>query len=227
MDDVVALGGTFGSAHEPYSVATCRDTLGQLALLHASTWGDPILDDEWLAPRIALDGRSLPHRPAAGPPRRRAWPRAARRAARRRRRCRRRCTAPPSGPPPACCTATPTRATPTATPRAARAGSTGRSPSGATGRSTSPTTSAPCSTVEDRRANEADLLRHYLAELARHGAPAPAYDEAWDAYGTGFTWGYFLWVITSVSSRAVVLEHVPRLGAALADHDTYARLGVV
>jgi aminoglycoside phosphotransferase (APT) family kinase protein len=86
-------------------------------------------------------------------------------------------------------------------------------------------------TIEDRRAHEADLLRHYVGELAhhldhQHGAPAPSFDEAWEHYALGFTWGYFLWAITSVSSRAVVLLHVPRLGAALTDHDTFARLGV-
>jgi hypothetical protein len=225
MDDIVALGGTIGSAHEPYSIATCRDTLGQLALLHASTWGDPVLDAEWLAPRIALmadlfpterlqglldDGRG-PELPAvlrdAG-----ALQAAMHRTAER---------------PVTCVLHGDTHS--------------GNSYRDAEGRS--------CwfdwqiaqqghwsvdvayhlgtvLTVADRRANEADLLRHYLAELERRGAPVPAFDEAWDAYGTGFTWGYFLWVITTVSSRAVVLEHIPRLGAALTDHDTYARLGV-
>jgi hypothetical protein len=36
-----------------------------------------------------------------------------------------------------------------------------------------------------------------------------------------------LWVITRVSSRAVVLIHIPRLAAALTDHDTFRRLGVI
>jgi hypothetical protein len=81
-------------------------------------------------------------------------------------------------------------------------------------------------TGEDRQAHVVDLLRHYLAALERHGGPALPFDEAWDAYASGFTWGYFLWVITRISSRAVVLEHIPRLGAALTDHDTFARLGV-
>ena len=37
MDDILADGGTFLNAHEPYSVDICRDTLAQLALLHATT----------------------------------------------------------------------------------------------------------------------------------------------------------------------------------------------
>ena len=81
-------------------------------------------------------------------------------------------------------------------------------------------------TIEDRRAHEVELLEHYLAELASHGVTAPSFDEAWDAYTLGFTWGYFLWAITRISSRAVVLLHIPRLGAALTDHDTFRRLGV-
>jgi hypothetical protein len=34
-------------------------------------------------------------------------------------------------------------------------------------------------------------------------------------------------VITRISSRAVVLIHIPRLAAALTDHDTFRRLGVI
>jgi Phosphotransferase enzyme family len=81
-------------------------------------------------------------------------------------------------------------------------------------------------TVEDRRAHEEELLRGYLDELAALGVEPPDWDEAWHRYTVGFAWGYFLWVITRISSRAVVLIHLPRLGAALTDHDTFRRLGV-
>lgn len=37
-------------------------------------------------------------------------------------------------------------------------------------------------TPEDRRANERDLLQHYLQRLGEYGGRAPAFDEAWDAY---------------------------------------------
>ena len=69
--------------------------------------------------------------------------------------------------------------------------------------------------IEERRAYEAELLRHYLRELESLGAPAPAWDDAWEQYTLGFSYGYFLWVITRISSRAVVLIHIPRLAAAL------------
>ena len=61
-------------------------------------------------------------------------------------------------------------------------------------------------------AHEAELLRHYLRELESLGAPAPAWDDAWEQYTLGFSYGYFLWVITRISSRAVVLIHIPRTG---------------
>jgi len=80
--------------------------------------------------------------------------------------------------------------------------------------------------VEARRSHEGELLRHYLNELRRHGVDAPDDDEAWDLYTTAFAWAFFLWTITSISSREVVLLHVPRIGAAIEDHATFSRLGV-
>ena len=80
--------------------------------------------------------------------------------------------------------------------------------------------------VETRRAYERELLARYLAELRRRGVDAPSFDGAWESYTLGFTWGYFLWTITRISSREVVLLNIPRLGAALTDHDTFRRLGV-
>jgi hypothetical protein len=225
MDDIVALGGTIGSAHQPYDVATCRDTLGQLALLHASTWGDRMPAQDWVAPRIApmadlfptdtlqslLDDGRGPNLPPelrnAG-----ALLDAMRRTAER---------------PETCLLHGDTHS--------------GNAYRDREGRSCwfdwqitqrghwSVDVAYHLGTVlttKDRRAHEVELLEHYLGELDRLGAPAPAFAEAWDAYASGFAWGYFLWTITRVSSREVVLLHIPRLGAALTDHDTYARLGV-
>lgn len=81
-------------------------------------------------------------------------------------------------------------------------------------------------TIEDRRAHEEDLLGFYLAELAAHGVPVPSFDEAWDLYRRSFGYGYLLWVITMIRGRDEVLQHMPRLGAALTDHQTYRLLGV-
>lgn len=226
MDDVVALGGRFFDPGAAYPLDACRDALGQLARLHAATWNDARWEVEWLGPRIdhmvAMfptdtlqrlldDGRA-------------------------------------EGLPAVVRDATILRA---AMARAAEAPATcvihGDTHSGnayldADGRLCwldwqitqrghwATDVSYHLGTVLDvdtRRAHEAGLLRHYLDELATAGVEAPAFAEAWEAYATGFVWGWFLWCITSVSSRAVVLVHVPRLGAALTDHDTLRRLGVV
>ncbi len=227
MDDVVANGGRFLSAHTPYSLDTARDTLGQLARLHAATWGrEPVADLTWLSPRIApmadmfpVDQLQLLLDDGRGPdiaPELRSAPNVAE-AVRR------------TGAHEVTCVIH-------ADPHS------GNSYLDADGRACwldwqivqrgnwATDISYHLATVLDidtRRAHEAELLRHYLDELESLGAPAPAWDEAWDQYTLSFSYGYFLWVITRISSREVVLIHIPRLAAALTDHDTFRRLGVV
>jgi hypothetical protein len=225
MDDVVADGGHFLGAHEPYTVDTCRDTLAQLARLHAATWGDDRWELDWLDPRISMmtelfpvnflqvaldDGRGA-EVPANLLDARRLVSAMQLTAA-----C-----------PATCVIHADTHS--------------GNVYVDADGRACwldwqvaqrghwSIDVSYHLSTVlaiEERRAHETELLRGYLDELARLGVTPPSWDDAWRDYTLGFTWGYFLWVITSISSREVVMIHMPRIGAALADHDTFARLGV-
>ena len=227
MDDVVSNGGRFLSAHTPYSLDTTRDSLGQLARLHAATWGcEQLADVAWLTPRVVTmadifpmdqlqslldDGRGPDVAPEL---------RSAANVAEAMRR---------TGAHEITCVIH---------------GDThsGNSYLDADGRACwldwqvvqrgnwATDVSYHLATVldiEDRRAHEAELLRHYLRELRSLGAPAPAWDDAWEQYTLGFSYGYFLWVITRVSSRAVVLIHIPRLAAALTDHDTFRRLGVI
>ena len=227
MDDVVANGGTFLNAFTPYSVGTARDTLGQLARLHAATWGcEGLTDLDWLSPRITGmadifpvellqelldDGRGPDVAPEL---------RSAANVAEAMRR---------TGAHELTCVIH-------ADPHS------GNSYLDVDGRACwldwqivqrgnwATDIAYHLGTVldvETRRANEADLLRHYLAELTAAGAPALAWDEAWEQYTLSFAYGYFLWVITRISSREVVLVHIPRLAAALTDHDTFRRLGVV
>jgi aminoglycoside phosphotransferase (APT) family kinase protein len=227
MDDVVALGGRFLDAHTPYALDTARDTLGQLAVLHAATWGPPpFADRDWLAPRIAdLVGRFTPEllqsllddgrAPDVAPELRDA--------------------------------VAVTEATRRVGERDATCVIHGDTQSGNAyldrdGRACwldwqiaqrgrwSTDVAYHLSTVleiETRRAHERELLEHYLGALEAAGGPALSKDEAWDEYTLGFAYGYFLWCITRVSSREVVLIHMPRIAAALTDHDTYRRLGVV
>ena len=227
MDDVVALGGQFLNAFTPYTLETTRDTLGQLAVLHTSTWGPtPLADRAWLAPRIAdLVGRFTPdllqsllddgRAPDVAPELRDA--------------------------------VAVTEATRRVGERDATCVIHGDTQSGnayldCDGRACwldwqiaqrgrwSTDVAYHLSTVLDidtRRAHERDLLEHYLGALEAAGGPVLAWDDAWDDYTLGFAYGYFLWCITRVSSREVVLIHMPRIAAALTDHDTYRRLGVV
>jgi hypothetical protein len=76
-------------------------------------------------------------------------------------------------------------------------------------------------TTEDRREHEQDLLRHYLAALAAHGAPAPKWDEAWRAYRAYQVHGFF-WAVLPTEWQPVAcsIPMAERYMAAMADHDT-------
>jgi hypothetical protein len=82
-------------------------------------------------------------------------------------------------------------------------------------------------TVEDRRANERDLLTHYLAELTARGVTAPSFDEAWLDYRRHQLHG-FVWLVVPIAMQpeehAAVLSE--RYAIACEDHDTFKALGV-
>jgi aminoglycoside phosphotransferase (APT) family kinase protein len=228
MDDVVDMGGQFLSAHTPYSVETTRDSLSQLALLHASTWSrSRTAHLEWLAPRIRPmteffsedllqslldDGRAVgiasELRDAHN------LVEAVRRTADHEI---------------TCVIHGDTHSGNVYVDRDGHASwldwQVVQHGNWATDISYHLGTVLD---VETRRAHEVALLEHYLQELASHGTAVqvPQWEDAWEQYTLSFSYGYFLWVITRVSSRAVVLIHIPRLAAALTDHDTFRRLGV-
>jgi len=81
-------------------------------------------------------------------------------------------------------------------------------------------------TVENRRQHEESLLRHYLDRLDAHGGQAPAWDEAWDRYRESLAYGMFLWGITVRVDPPIIMEFNRRLGTAVADHESFRRLGV-
>jgi hypothetical protein len=80
--------------------------------------------------------------------------------------------------------------------------------------------------IETRRQREDMLLRTYLEKLGEAGVEPPSWEDAQDEYARNLVYGYFLWSLAAKTPRADIVEHAPRLGTAVADHDTYARLGV-
>jgi len=80
--------------------------------------------------------------------------------------------------------------------------------------------------IETRREREDMLLRVYLDKLGEAGVEPPSWEEAKDEYAKHLVYGYFLWSLAAKTPRIDILEHAPRLGTAVADHDTYDRLGV-
>lgn len=226
MDDVVDMGGQFLSAHRPYSLETVRDSLAQLALLHASTWaGARTAHMDWLSPRIRgmteyFQGQFLQSLLDDG-----------------------RCgdIAPELRDAKNLVEAVQRTADHEITCVIHGDTHSGNVYLDRDGRANwidwqvvqrghwATDVSYHLGTVldiESRRTHEAGLLRHYLQELQSHGIKVPEWDEAWERYALSFSYGYFLWAITRISSRAVVLIHIPRLTAALTDHDTFRRLGV-
>lgn len=83
-------------------------------------------------------------------------------------------------------------------------------------------------TTEERRKHERLLLRHYLDELARHGAPAPDFDDAWLAYRQCAMYGVSCGVANpyDMQSEEVTCISAERILAAVTDLETAHSLGV-
>lgn len=81
--------------------------------------------------------------------------------------------------------------------------------------------------LAERRANEQDLLRHYLAALAREGVEAPAWDAAWLQYRQFIAYGLFIFLIneTRFQTEAINTAYAARFGAAMLDHDVLKLVG--
>jgi aminoglycoside/choline kinase family phosphotransferase len=80
--------------------------------------------------------------------------------------------------------------------------------------------------VEDRQQHEQALLRHYLERLASFGAQAPSWDEAWLQYRRHMVYGYFMWAITRRVTPPIIHEFVRRLGLAVSQLETFELLKV-
>jgi hypothetical protein len=76
-------------------------------------------------------------------------------------------------------------------------------------------------TVEDRRAHEDDLVRHYLDRLVAAGVERPAADTVWPGLRRGFVHGFYLWAITLRVHPPKIAALLERLGTAVDDHHAY------
>jgi thiamine kinase-like enzyme len=79
---------------------------------------------------------------------------------------------------------------------------------------------------EDRRTHERALLDHYRDRLKALGGPDLTAEDAWTRYRAAMVYGYFLWIITQKVEPAITHEFVRRLGLAVADLESYAVLSV-
>ena len=81
-------------------------------------------------------------------------------------------------------------------------------------------------TVADRRAHEEALLRHYLDCLSAQLADIPTMDDAWQGIRRGILHGFYLWGITLKVDPLVTATLLERLGTAAADHNALASVGL-
>ena len=81
-------------------------------------------------------------------------------------------------------------------------------------------------TPEDRRTHERDLLAEYCARQKALGGPDISADEAWRSYRVAMVYGYYLWAITRKVEPEIIDTFVYRLGTAVDDLQSFELLGV-
>lgn len=85
-------------------------------------------------------------------------------------------------------------------------------------------TLATALSVEDREAWDRELIAYYLDELARHGGPKVAFDEAWQHYREQLWTALAWWLVTlcppegipDMQPRDTTVAFLRRIGAAMA-----------
>jgi hypothetical protein len=229
MNDLIAAGGSFCTALEPFTPDQAADGLTQLARLHATSWGGVIArPTPWV---ISFLDR-ISHQPIMplamlqslldGPRGARLDP-AARDAARLQQALERLAAEVRSGP------------------RCfvhgdAHAGNVYRQADGTlglvdwqilqTGNWAQDVAYhlAAVLTPEVRRSHERTLLDDYLARLKAAGGPELDREEAWRQYRVAVVYGYYLWSITRKVDADIIEEFVHRLGTAAHDLGSFALL---
>jgi aminoglycoside/choline kinase family phosphotransferase len=231
MRDMIAAGGRFLSALEPFTPHEAADGLGELARLHVAGWqGTPAYETAWI-PRFLDRVASSPILPQAelqallDGPRGHPLPSAIRDAGRLHAAVAR--------------LADEVRERPNCLVHGdAHAGNVYRDAAGRLGivdwqilqkgewAQDVAYHVAAVLTPEDRRAHERGLLDTYLDRLSSLGGPTIDREEAWMRYRKATAYGYYLWAITRKVDPAVTEEFVRRLGLAVADHGAFELLGV-
>lgn len=229
MEDLVARGCRFLSALSPYSPDQVEGSLGQLAAMHAATWGDTALQSEpWLGSQVQplLDHVSAQQLQANLDD-----PRGA-------------------GLPPDVLDGARLRAAMIALSTTSAAGATCLVHADAHAGNLFETGDGLPGIVDwqlvhiggwaldvayhvgavldqhDRVRAEQHLLRFYLDQLGSHGIRPPGWDEAWTNYRVALAYGLFLWAITVRVDAPIVQTFVGRLGAAVDQHRSLDLLGM-
>ncbi len=81
-------------------------------------------------------------------------------------------------------------------------------------------------TPEVRRANERALLADYCARAKALGGAEFSAGEAWRSYRVAMVYGYYLWAITRKVEPEIINTFVHRLGTAVQDLESFEVLGV-
>jgi hypothetical protein len=79
-------------------------------------------------------------------------------------------------------------------------------------------------TTENRRRHEKELLARYLEALGKAGAAPPSFDQAWERYRQGPTYGLMIWLhnvgLGGYKTDEISLEVIRRFSAAFEDLGT-------
>ncbi|MET0988598.1 MAG: phosphotransferase [Steroidobacteraceae bacterium] len=82
--------------------------------------------------------------------------------------------------------------------------------------------------LPDRRANERDLLQHYLSKRAALGARLPKLEEVWDDYRRAVIFGFITWLGNEDTWQLpeTNMAQFARFSVAMIDHEVFRALGV-
>lgn len=80
--------------------------------------------------------------------------------------------------------------------------------------------------VELAEREERNLLNHYLDRARAAGLPVPDAEEGWAQYREAVMYGFYMWGITRRVASDITIQFTDRLGRAVMRHDSHALLGV-